>query len=295
MNCFQLVKTVLDDLYYEISEEYGNSTDDLIKSKLNYLRNKYENLENINPTDIDYNDPVTRFAYVYRYTTAHANIVFQFIRDIKTLKDTFDIEKLNLGCLGGGPGSDILGVLKFMNLHKDFSNRLKKLTFTICDKEQTWNETWYNIDGRIEASFPFSSSSHFLPVDITEKKALISARKISDADLFTMIYFISEIYAYREDARNFFEYLFDKAKPGALLFFVDNSRYTFYRWFDEVATSNGLEIVKKEDYFFFQTEADEDKEALGCYYNKFGYPKLKAEIVYRVYRKKGAELSYDIF
>jgi SAM-dependent methyltransferase len=286
MNCFKLVKTVLDDLYDEISEMHEYYSDNTIKSKLDYLQKNYETLNDANSANIDYNDPATRFAYVYRYTTAHANIVFQLIRDVSALRDTFGIEKLNVSCLGGGPGSDILGVLKFVDFYNDISSRLKKLTFTICDKEQTWNETWYNIDSKIEASAPFSASYHFLSVDVTEIKALRFARKISDADLLTMIYFISEIYAYRDDARNFFEHLFNKAKPGALLLFVDNSCQTFYNWLDEIAAANRLEVVEKKDYFFFQTEADEDKEALGDYYNKFKYPKLKAEIAYRIYRKE---------
>jgi Putative SAM-dependent methyltransferase len=293
MNCFQLVKNVLEDLYKEIREEHKSCTDDIIKLRLSYLSKKYENLEDFNPADIDYNDPATQFAYVYRYTTAHANIVFQLIRDIKTLTDAFDVEKLTVGCLGGGPGSDILGILKFMYLRGASPNGLKRLTFTICDKEPAWSETWHNVDGKIETPFSFSVSNHFLSADVTEVKALRTAQRISGARLFTMIYFLSEIYANREDTRGFFVHLFDKAEPGTLLFFVDNSRHAFYSWFDEVAISAGLEIVANEDYFLFQTEADEDKEALGLYYGKFGYPKLKAEIAYRVYRKKSAETSWD--
>lgn len=288
MNCFQLVKTVLDNLYNEIYAVEESSTDNIIASKLMYLSKKYENLEDVNPADIDYNDPATRFAYVYRYTTAHANIVFQRIRDLPILREAFNSNTFTVGWLGGGPGSDLLGILKFMNVC-GIPESLKKLRCTTCDKEQTWNETWYNIDGKIENSFPFSSSFHFLPVDITEPKSLTVARKIADTDLFTMIYFLSEVYAYREDAREFFECLFAQAKPGALLFFVDNSRQKFYNWFDEVAISNGWEIAEQVNYFSFQTENDEEKEFLGDYYTKFGFPKLRAEIAYRVYRKTEIE------
>ena len=289
MNCFQLVKTVLDDLYNEIYEEHGDLADNVIELQLLYLREAYRDLEGFNLTSIDYNDPATRFAYVYRYTTAHANILFDRIDNLEVLRDAFKNEKLSLGCIGGGPGSDILGVLKFLNLYKDVSRHLKKLTFTICDKEQAWNETWHDVDNRIDDFVSMSASYHFLPMDVTEGTSLRTARRIASADIFTMIYFVSEIYAYKEDAREFFEYLFDVAKPGALLFFVDNSRQTFYQWFDEVASSKGLEIVEKDDYFQFQTDGSEDKEALGRYYNKFGYPKLRADIAYRLYRKEIAQ------
>lgn len=284
MNCFQLVKTVLDDLYSEIYEVEGNSTDAIIKRRLRYLSRRYEDLEDIAAGDIDYNDPATRFAYVYRYTTAHADIVFQHIRDLPILREAFDSNTFTVGCLGGGPGSDILGILKFMSIYGSPEN-LSKLRCTTCDKEQTWNETWYNIDSKIENSFDFSASFHFLQVDVTEGRSRTLAQKLSDVDLFTMIYFLSEVFIYREDARDFFEHLFALAKPGALLFFVDNSHQAFYEWFDEVAIANGMEIVSHRDYLPFQTGYDEEKTELEDYYEKFGSPRLKAQIVHRVYRK----------
>jgi SAM-dependent methyltransferase len=208
------------------------------------------------------------------------------------LSNAFNTKKITVGCLGGGPGSDILGILKFLNFSSTSKN-LEDLICTTYDKEQAWNETWYNVNNKIKGSFPFSTSFHFLPLDVTEPRALISTGKISDTDLFTMVYFLSEIYAYREDARDFFENLFDKARPGALLFFIDNSRRTFYDWFDQIATSNGLEIVSKKEYCSFQIEADEDKEALGYYFDNFGHPKLTAKIAYRIYRKMDGNLSWD--
>ncbi len=127
MKCFQLVKTVLDELYDEISNEYGNETDTNITSRLSYLMEKFENLEEC--VDIDYSDPVTRFAYIYRYTTAHANMVYQLIRDLPVLSEAFDTERINVTCLGGGPGSDLLGILKYMSLQNN-STKLNKLRCT---------------------------------------------------------------------------------------------------------------------------------------------------------------------
>ena len=76
---------------------------------------------------------------------------------------------------------------------------------------------------------------------------------------------------------------------GALFFFVDNSKWEFYNWFDQLAKESGLKLVKGKDFFPFQTEGDEEKTALANYYVKFGYPKLVAKIAYRVYRKPGEE------
>ncbi len=37
MNCFQLVKSVLDELYEQVLDEHGNDTDKLIQEKLEHL------------------------------------------------------------------------------------------------------------------------------------------------------------------------------------------------------------------------------------------------------------------
>jgi hypothetical protein len=72
MNCFQIIKSVLDEAYEEIQ---GNEAekDQLISDALEYLRVEYSKL--IDGVDIDYSHPVTRFAYIYTYVTSHANIV----------------------------------------------------------------------------------------------------------------------------------------------------------------------------------------------------------------------------
>src|SRR5260370_26432400 len=113
MNCFQLVKSVLDELYEQVLYEHGNDTDKIIKEKLAYLTATYGNL--LSDVDVDYGDSATRFAYIYRYTTAHANMVYDVIKDSEALKNIFNDETVTVSCIGGGPGSDFLGILKFMD------------------------------------------------------------------------------------------------------------------------------------------------------------------------------------
>src|SRR2546423_108241 len=101
MNCFRLVKSVLDELYKQVLDEHGNDTDKIIQGKLGHLRKTYENLRN--SVDVDYSDSATRFAYIYRYTTAHADMVYTFIRDSESLTEIFNTETVNVSCIGGGP------------------------------------------------------------------------------------------------------------------------------------------------------------------------------------------------
>lgn len=77
-----------------------------IRKRLELFTNKqYPNLRK--GVEIDYKDAVSRFAYIYRYTTSHANIVCSLIRGDDTLRALFKQPSLTVACIGGGPGSDL--------------------------------------------------------------------------------------------------------------------------------------------------------------------------------------------
>jgi hypothetical protein len=110
VNCFQIIKSVLDEAYSQIP---GNEEekDSLIKAAIDYLSGEYKRL--LDGIQIDYSNPITRFAYIYKYVTSHANLVCTIIENSDELNMIFDQEKVNVACIGGGPGSDFLGILKY--------------------------------------------------------------------------------------------------------------------------------------------------------------------------------------
>lgn len=291
MQCFSVVRDVLDDLYKKIETKHRSSSIALINEKLKYFDGVYKGKE----IDVDYSDPLTRFAYIFRYTAAHANMVFQAIdgflvegvkqEGFEELQNIFRSKMVNITCLAGGPRSDILGVLKYLS-SLDVATNLKELKYTIIDREVKWSQSWYNVEGRVDKPRNFHTSSTFLPIDVTNPDSYFEHGALTDADLFTMIFFISELFQYREDAQEFFEKLFENAKTGALFLFIDNSIREFYNWFDEIAVVNGLEIIYKERYLKFQTEFDEEMKVLGPYYQLLETdPRIRGKISYRVYRK----------
>ena len=83
----------------------------LRKLEQNYAHLVYEN-------NVDHSDLVSRFAYIYKYVTCHANLVSQTIAESDELGALFNREKVNVTCIGGGPGSDFLGILKYVLLNK---------------------------------------------------------------------------------------------------------------------------------------------------------------------------------
>ena len=159
MNCFQIINSVLNDAYREI-QGTEEEKDCLIKEAFQYLSDEYVNLSI--STGINYNDPITRFAYIYKYVTSHANLVNTIIKGSQTLVDVFEKDKLNIACIGGGPGSDFLGILKYLMIN----DKKPLIRFQLCDKEKTWIESWSDVDDKIDPEFRIST--HYLPLDVTD-------------------------------------------------------------------------------------------------------------------------------
>lgn len=275
MNCFQIIKSVLDEAYNQIegneSEKDGSISDALV-----YLRDQYSKL--LTGVTIDYSHPITRFAYIYAYVTSHANLVSTIINNSSDLSVLFDKERVNVACLGGGPGSDFLGVLKYLMLN----GKKPRVSFQLCDKEKTWAESWNGVDDMVDPEFRISTS--YLPIDVTNPEDWQSFTKYFQSDLFTMIYFMSEVLALRDKADEYFANLFEKAKCGSLFLFVDNNSPEFYNWFDELAHKFGVEILKSNEGNMI-VPTHEEKKDLGEYYNKFSSPKITAKVAYRIGRK----------
>lgn len=105
-----------------------------------------------------------------------------------------------------------------------------------------------------------------------------------NADFFTLIYFVSEVYAVRDQAQDYFAKLFSNMRRSAVMLYVDNNSPEFSDWFDGLVVGHGITIHKSSSTDA-QLPTDEEKKDLGEYYTKFGSPKLTANIAFRIAEK----------
>lgn len=276
MQCFPLLRTVLDEVWAQMA-----GTDDQkcaeIRACAQYLRDHYRQLAS-GAVALDYRHPATRYAYLCCYVTSHANIVATRIGMCRELSALFERDRVQVSCIGGGPGSDLLGVLKYTD-SRGLSPAMK---FFLYDREQAWSEAWSDVDDKLGKPI----STYFQPFDVTLPATWASNAKYLQSDLFTMIYFASEVHAVRDQAMPFFTHLFDYAKPGALFLYVDNSAPVFFNWFDAIWTGRGVSALYSVDSVSMQMPGDEQKTDLGEHMQRIaGFPKLTANIAYRVLRK----------
>jgi hypothetical protein len=279
MNLMQLIKNVLDDSYSAINAPDDVSKDNQIRKELDNLSSEYRTLVSSASSPIDYSDSVKRFAYIYKYTVAHADYIMQIIEESHELRKQFSNNSIEVTCLGGGPGSDLLGILKYLIRSNAKNLSLKCYIF---DKERSWGDSWSDVASQL--SPPFSIFPVFQQMDVTDPTTWSSYQKFLRADLFTLSYFLSEVFKIKNAAEPFFEYCMSHMKTGSMMLFLDNNDSRFRNWFDEMATKHGLvQIQSCERELCFSN--DEEKRDLGRYFDKFGWPKRKSEAAWRVMRK----------
>jgi len=272
LNCFQLIKTVLDEEYSQIGGDEAEK-DEKIRKALQRLRDHYANVTKNGAGD--YSKRKTRFAYIYAYTTSHANLVYDLIRGNSTLAQLFDLESVQVSCIGGGPGSDFLGILKFLMA----ARKTPRVRCYLFDREQAWAESWTDVDAKIDPTFRLTVQ--FLSIDVTDPDTWKPHTKYFISDLFTMVYFCSEVSKLRSEAEEYFSTVFQRAKQGALFLFIDNNAPEHYGWFDKLAHKNGVRVTAHGEETRI-VPFTEEKRDLGDYYSKFGDPKLKANIAWRI-------------
>ena len=287
MKCFPFLSTVLDEIWNQLP---GTDKDRLaaVRSKESYLHGEYPKLT-APRTAIDYSDPSTRYAYICCYVASHANMVTQLIGQNPEICKLFKQDSVKITCLGGGPGSDLLGILKHVETSEENMKAAEQdfepvhLKFYLYDGEPAWSDAWGDVDEKISRNI----STYFQHFDVSKPKSYSGNSKYLSSDLFTMVYFVSEVYSCRTLAEPFFRNLFARAKPGALFLFVDNASAVFFDWFDSLYAGAGLDVLKKSDGVTLGLPGDEQKSDLKeHFYRISGFPKINGRVAYRVLRKK---------
>lgn len=287
MTIFQLVKIALDNLYKEAIEIHGVKVDEAITAQIDYLSDVYGRLNKADRQPVSYKDPATRFAYVFKYVASHGDYLVQVLEllSAKLQGPIFKTENVRVSCVGGGPGSDIIAILKYLDERKALE-KVKKVTCYLLDREQAWADTWTELDDSFQTELLLHAN--FQPLDVTAPDSWAQQKKFLQADMFTMSYFVSEVMSLDKNGvvTEFWQTLFKEAKPGAFFIYDDNGHGDFNDYFDKQWTHAGLSCIVQSTNEKIWPRYSEQKAELGDFLQMFGQqPKLKTPLTYRVLRK----------
>ncbi|XP_066282675.1 uncharacterized protein [Branchiostoma lanceolatum] len=103
---------------------------------------------------------------------------------------------ITVACLGGGPGSDVLGVLDyFMKYMAGFEGQLN---IHLYDREGKWGPCWESLKTAIKAELHDDRVAvSFHDFDVTIATADKNKPDLENADLITMHYFMEEVFSER--------------------------------------------------------------------------------------------------
>jgi len=228
-----------------------------------------------------YQDGRTRFAYVYKYVASNADYLYQMLRSDPNTNKLFEKEKLLVSCIGGGPGSDLIGLLKFITRHGE---HVERITCYLCDQEQAWADSWTDISDKLD--LPLMLNANFQALDVTDSTSWQKQKKFLNSDIFTLSFFVSEVVRFKnDDLEKFWSTLFGEARTGACFVFIDNAHSDFTDYFDELCEQHKIKTLTKAEYEITPS-SDEQKADLGDYLKIFGeYPRMKQQLAYRLLRK----------
>ncbi|KFM63513.1 hypothetical protein X975_26547, partial [Stegodyphus mimosarum] len=231
--------------------------EDILKYKLNTedIRVGIGNLKQIylpNPTSLtsatvdvaDYNDAAHRCAYLHKYAPLHTVMVYHMInraliQNFSVFQNTLRNGCLKLCSLGGGPGSDVLGVLAAM--HENFG--FNQISVTIVDYMVNWSITFSSIVQELRFGNYGTLGGNFSPQyfdwayigdNLLGKMSNQVNRAIAAAEIITMVKFVSA--AACKDTHQMIKKIFSTMKPGAIVLYIDNAGGRFHQLMSRVAT-----------------------------------------------------------
>ncbi|XP_038063226.1 uncharacterized protein LOC119733937 [Patiria miniata] len=239
-----LLTNVLDDL---LSQVDGSSKTDRIKESLGSIREIYQKRLSCASSQYrtDWNDPANRCAYVFLYLLQHCHLVCTSlqINSEEILTAWRRKSNLKVCCIGGGPGSDLVGLTTFLRENNIFPSKLECL---VLDLYPSWEDAWMSISEYIPC--PDRVGVAYRPCNVVNDTLVLNDVRefIKQADMLTFVKSFSAVSAFfRKDSRrgNLLRSFLRDIKPGCFVLFIDNEHVSDGHFQQEFASRVGLELV----------------------------------------------------
>lgn len=242
-------------------------------------------------TKLQYDDPLCRIAYLYAYVAAHANLIDNACYGLKALR-TFlaskleNNEEIHICSFGGGPGSELLGFVKFFARAAEGDDTVD-VHFTLVDSITEWDETWQALVNGIEATlrpiygdsrrhWPVVIHRSFLPLNLTQVNNFRNLpTRFNGIELYVFNHTVSELLAHKDGFEEVFDYSVSHAQIGAYFLFIDRNQSQVYDWVSDLIERHEALTVVGQRTESTHMDRDEQKEDLGKWFVLMNrHPKL---------------------
>lgn len=193
----------------------------------------------------DYSADIKKFCYLYKYSVAHGYYIF---RALQKLADEITPPPLSrnptrIACIGGGPGTEILGIARYL---REIEKKSKghKVKITIFDKEKSWKAACERVlecvKGDLDITFKFvqfdaTDPSTYNEIDFSRFHIVMSN------------FFLSEIRKAKiiGKSASFWKQMFASMGSGKVFLAVDfaDSEGQATRYVDSILPAKAIEVV----------------------------------------------------
>ena len=229
---FRLLKSVIENAIELHANETDQTKQAVLEQMNNYIIETSRQYREVEP-QIHYDDPICRLGYLYMNAAANATLfekVLYFSRDARDILTNSAQDTLNVLSMGGGPGTELLGLVKYLRNQDDLPPR--RIDFTVIDNVFQWSETWRALaiaaEHELRSSLiqdgiePTAIAPMFLPFDVFDHSQYRGvAGQCRAADLVVFNYIFSENKTKLDEARKAIEQLSNLTSDECVFLVID--------------------------------------------------------------------------
>ena len=231
---FRIVGSVIQDAVARYADNHEQSVDEVLQQIDGHLETTSNEYWQDQPA-IPYNQLLCRLGYLYTYVPLNATLFEKVLSRSQALKQTLEQASggtLRVCAMGGGPGTELLGLAKCL-LHRS-TPPPHQIRFTIFDKIGQWSETWGQIAAAVEEEFasspafeqltPPTVTSNFQSMDVLVSSSYLDFElAFRNADIIVFNYLFSEHKAnlHSIEVQEALKALATKASPACAFVVID--------------------------------------------------------------------------
>ena len=230
---FQILRPVIENLITLHAGDTGQSVEDVLAQMDRHIINTSAQYWEDEP-QINYHDPFCRLGYLYMHAAANATLFERVLSrsdEARSIIRQSEQNTLNVLSMGGGPGTELLGLVKYYRYHRNRTPP-RRIDFTVVDNVFQWSETWGEIAAATESEFrsflaedspePTTISPMFLPFDVIDQSQYQSlSGRCNAANLVVFNYLFSENKTRLDHARRAVERLVALTSDDCLFLVID--------------------------------------------------------------------------
>jgi hypothetical protein len=202
--------------------------------------------------------------------------------DNATVRRHFLGTDLNIAVIGGGPGSEAVGLAML----EDYYGRESALHCLMCSPQPYWQRTWEKLQPVLSQNF--TVDLHYVGFDLTAAVCDETPNIFEGAELFFFVKVMSEVKDFKPVVERSLASLFTQAKSGSHFVFIDNLDVDVYRWFDGLVEQHALKVEHSEESPTFRIVDGQQKSDLKGHIREIeGWhpPMMKAKLAIRLVTK----------